>query len=372
MSLLHNQMAHECGKSLLTSLRSGSANWIDRTKLSQLSTFWQGMADWPQPDQAFQDAGTKATVAVEFKPPGHSKTEYVRGLGQAVTYLDGFEFALLVIPERAADGFQIGKYLAKLVEGEVAGCLSHGVLTYESDPTQLTTLVSVPLRRSAPPASTASQRKVFWGYWRDLSQFDLYEILRAMDQGKSYDQAFEWFWTNKREKGKAHTWEHALRSSGRGAEFRKAEAINTRLSLRHCGLINADGTLTEAALALLQTGKVYGAASRAFLDRLARAVLLVGRHLELIFWIEEVQARLSTSALANSTEFYKAIDNELKAMGILATPSSGSGKQSFLRDEPKLWNKLGIMRKISVSRYFHPGRGLVFDWRAIISIIDDD
>lgn len=371
MSLLHNQMAHACGRSLLASLRANSADWIDTTKFTQHSTYWQGMADWPQPDQAFQDAGSKATLAVEFKPPGHGKTEYVRGLGQAVTYLGGFESALLVLPDRAVDGFRIGKYLADLVQREVAGGLSLGVLTYESDPSTLSTLVTVPRRLSAPPVATGSHRKVFWAYWRDLSQFDLLAILRATDQMQTYDRAFAWYWTKLRAKGKARTWEDNRRSTGSGDAYRKAEAINTRLSLRHCGLLNADGTLTESALALIQIGKVYGPESRAFIERLSRSVLLDGRHLELIFWIDEVQATLPASALAEAGMFYKAIDGELLALGILAAPTSGAGKPSFFRDEPKLWNKLGLLRRASASRYFHPGRGLVFDWRAIISVVGE-
>lgn len=370
MSLLHNQMAHECGKTLLASLRSSDADWIDRAKLTKHSTFWQGMADWPQPDQAFQDAGTKATVAVEFKPPGHSKTEYVRGLGQAITYLGGFESALLVLPARAADGFHIGQYLADLVEKEVAGHLSLGVLTYESDPSELSTLVSVPLRESPPPVATSSQRRVFWAYWRDLSQFDLLDILLVMDRGSTYDEAFEWYWAKLRAKGKARTWEDKHRSKGGGHAYRKSEAINTRLSLRHCGLMNSDGTLTEAALAIVQTGKVYGPESRTFIERLARSVLLDGRHLELIFWIEEVQLGLSSSDLAEASRYYQAIDAELLTRGILAAPPPGS-KSSFFRDEPKLWNKLGLLRQVSTSRYFHPGRGLVFDWRAIVSVVGE-
>lgn len=371
MSLLHNRMAHECGKSLLASLRGSTADWIDRTKFTQHSTFWQGMADWPQPDQAFQDAGTNATVAIEFKPPGHSKTEYVRGLGQAVTYLGGFESALLVLPDRAGDGFRIGKYIAELVQREVAGGLSLGVLTYASDPSQLSTLISVPLRRSATPAATASQRRVFWAYWRDLSQFDLLDILRGIDRRQSFDRAFAWYWTKLRAKGKARTWENRRRSIGKGDAYRKSEGINTKLSLRHCGLMNADGTLTEAALALIQTGKVYGPESRAFIERLSRSVLLDGRHLELIFWIEEVQASLPASALTEAKKYYKAIDGELLARGILAAPPSGTAKPSFFRDEPKLWNKLGLLRRFGAKRYFCPGRGLVFDWRAIVSVVGE-
>lgn len=371
MSLVHNQMAHECGKALLASLRASTADWIDRTRFTRHSTFWQGMADWPQPDQAFQDAGTKATVAIEFKPPGHSKTEYVRGLGQAVTYLGGFESALLVLPDRAGDGFRIGTYLADLVQREVANGLSLGVLTYESDPSALSTRISAPLRRSAPPVATGSQRRVFWAYWRDLSQFDLLDILRAIDERQTYDRAFAQYWTKLRAKGKARTWENKERSPALGDAYRKSESINTKLSLRHCGLINADGTLTEAALALIQTGKVYGPESRAFIERLSRSVLLDGRHLELIFWIEEVQTSLPAAALTEASTYYKAIDGEFVARGILAASPSGTAKPSFFRDEPKLWNKLGLLRRLCANRYFWPGRGLAFDWRVIVSMVGE-
>lgn len=75
MSYSHNLMAFEAGESLLGAVRSGNAPWSGGRLTSQ-TTHWPGVMDWPVPDRIFEDsAGT--TLAVEFKPPGQQKREYV-------------------------------------------------------------------------------------------------------------------------------------------------------------------------------------------------------------------------------------------------------------------------------------------------------
>jgi hypothetical protein len=60
----------------------------------------------------------------------------------------------------------------------------------------------------------------------------------------------------------------------------------------------------------------------------------------------------------------------LAKAGIIAAPAKGAAKATFLRDEPKLWNKLGLLSQSGKGRYFHVGYGLVFDWRRIISVVE--
>ena len=61
MSYEHNLMAHQVSAQLLTELRSGVAAWAGGC-LTSKSTLWQGVADWPRPDIAFQDPSPRELV----------------------------------------------------------------------------------------------------------------------------------------------------------------------------------------------------------------------------------------------------------------------------------------------------------------------
>jgi len=44
-------------------------------------------------------------------------------------------------------------------------------------------------------------------------------------------------------------------------------------------------------------------------------------------------------------------------------------KRAYVRDEPKLWNKLGILKTQAASRYFIPFVGIEFNWERINEIL---
>lgn len=368
MSFEHNQMSHTVGKALLQAVRTGTADWVPPSRLSPTTTYWQGVADWPRPDQAFQDTTTGSSMAIEFKPPGHAKGEYVRGLGQVFTYLDSFELASIVVPRLASDGFPISDYLTRLLQKSFASTLPIGLLDYATDPAVTRTRITARARAGDIPAIPTGKRKVFWAYWRDLSQYDLLDILERMDAGRSFDQAFKQFWKVTRAKGKARTWEGRNRKpNAEGTPFAKSERINTELSLRHAGLIDSTGKLTEDGIDVVRVGKVYGPESVAFRYRLGHQILTVGRHLELLFWLNDAQAELSVRQRSTSKKFYRSLDRQLIVEGIIA-PARGQAKPAFMRDEPKLWNKLGLLSHVDGKQYFFKGEGFRFDWRTIVDM----
>ena len=146
--------------------------------------------------------------------------------------------------------------------------------------------------------------------------------------------------------------------------------MNAHLAMKHSGLLDSDDRLTADGYKLLHIGKIYGPQSVAFLDTLAAQVLITARHLELILWIEEQQRFISSLSKRDAKHFYRAVDLRLEKIGIIAAPASGAAKVTFLRDEPKLWNKLGLLVPSGIGRYFHVGLGFVFDWRKIISVVE--
>ena len=372
MGFKHNLMAHQVSAVLLQQLRAGSAHW-SHERLTTKVTLWQGMSDWPRPDIAFEDRSTQASLALEFKPPNQSKREYVTGLGQALTYLNDFEFSGLVLPEFSSDGFQIADYFRDMLARDLTD-VPIALFSYQRTPTKLSVLRPLTARRSPPGKLPAGiGRKVFWGYWRDLSNYDLLVLLDFADKHErgGFERVFLTFWKKVATKGKARTWENKARKpKSMDAPSFDGEKINAVLAVRHSGLMSSDGRLTAEGHDLLRVGKIYGADSRAFLEQLALQVLTVGRHMDLIFWVEEQQRSIPAERKSTASDYYDALDHRLVDAGIIATRPETAAKAHFLRDEPKLWNKLGLLMRYRGQRYFHPGHGLAFNWRQIVSVLE--
>jgi hypothetical protein len=128
--------------------------------------------------------------------------------------------------------------------------------------------------------------------------------------------------------------------------------------------------MTDAAYELLRHGKVYSPKSLSFRSLLGRLILTTGRHLELIFWIEEKQRELPQEAKGRSRGFLTALDKELAKAGVIVKAPTGRAKATFIRDEPKLWNKLGLLMRRRNQSYFFPGEGFRFDWRACVDMVN--
>lgn len=362
----HNLLAFQASQWMLSGLRVGSTAWTvpDITSAVTLSSSFES---WPRPDAVLYDASARRSLAVEFKPPGHGKREYVTGLGQCMTYLNSYDYAVLVTPVSSRDGFGIADYLASTVNAAPLASAPLGILAFDLGPSTDMRVVVPVRRRTTPITHVPSVRLKFWGYWRDLSNHDVLRILRLVDDHRNFEKAWREFWAKDLSVGKARMWNGRNRKSY-AASSKASHELNSSLALRHADLVTEDGGLTEHGLELLQLGKVYGAESAAFVDELARRVLLDARHLELIYWIYELQPRLAPSAFTSSVSFVKALESQLVAEGVIRPPT-GHAKPAYIRDEPKLWNHLGILRRHHANQYFWPNQGYVFDWRRITGLL---
>lgn len=367
MGLEHNAMAQLVSAELLRGLRSGNAPWAT-PRLTNQCTLWPGIVDWPRPDITFEDRTSGATLALEFKPPNQPKREYVTGLGQMLTYLDTFEYAGLVLPQKAADGFDIAGYLARVVASELQD-RPIVLMSYGKSVSELTIHRDLTLRtgkRPKPPSRRG--RGTFWAYWRDTSNYDLLTLLQIIDANpqRTFVVNHSEFWANFMMGGAAKTWEGKVRKRKAGAK-EPPERLNAFYALRHCGLIDPDGHITLAGLELLHVGKVYGPDSDAFLNLLARRVLLDGNHLDLILWLEELTQTIASQNKMTAPDYLNAIDARLEQEGVIRPRPAGHGKPHFFRDEAKLWNKLHLLHMRTKNEYFFPGQGYRFNWRAIVS-----
>lgn len=366
-------MALDVSSALLGQLRSGQGKGWATARLTNKAILWQGIADWPRPDIAFEDPSSGATLALEFKPPNQPKREYVTGVGQMLTYLREFEFSGLVLPQKTSDGFRIADYVRTVVEEELAG-LPLVLFSYDKSVLDLTIERQLIARQGSAPIKPARKgRGTFWAYWRDLSNYDVFALLRIVDarMRPDFSAAFGKFWKSEILTKKARTWEGRLRRKRAKAQI-TPEQRNAFYALRHSGLIDQQGEITIAGLELLHVGKVYGPDSIAFLTLLGRQILLDGQHLDLILWVEKESSALTPAQKGSAKEYLNSLDARLVAEGVIPPRGKKASKAHFIRDEPKLWNKLGLLHKRNSTDYFFPGQGYRFDWRRIISIIESD
>ena len=187
--------------------------------------------------------------------------------------------------------------------------------------------------------------------------------------GQDFSKIFQNFWAKFAAKGNALTWEGTARKTRRSdSRSLRAECLNAKLAMRHSGLLSADGRLTASGHELLRVGKIYSPNSSAFMELLAYHILMDGHHLNLIFWIEEQNRSIKVSNKNDRNRYFNALDKALVKSGVIAPRKSHAAKPHFIRDEPKLWNKLGLLVRADSRRYFHKGHGLLFDWRKIVSV----
>jgi hypothetical protein len=145
----------------------------------------------------------------------------------------------------------------------------------------------------------------------------------------------------------------------------------------HIGWAAADGKLTEEGLVALRIVHQYGSDSRIFLDELAKTLLLVGKHLVLINAINEFQD--VQGAFAGEQQWLDAIEGHLEDEGLLKrnpgrhAAAIRHSARGFLKAEKTIWRNLDLIvpRGKTGGRVYHPGRGFIFDWSRITSLLTE-
>ena len=125
----------------------------------------------------------------------------------------------------------------------------------------------------------------------------------------------------------------------------------------------------------LHVGTIYGPSSQPFLDEVAKAVLVPGKHLILFNAVSEYQDGMAISS--SEAEWLDGLETHLEDRGLLKrnekraeVAEKGSARQ-FLKAEKQLWKELDLIRPRGPSggRVFHPGRGLLINWSRITDLL---
>lgn len=375
MGELHDASATMYGDAILSKIRCADNDFKQIFSTSIIRT---GDWDWPRPDYVCYDETLKATYALEFKPPFQSKREYLTGLGQSLAYLQKHMYSGLIVPFVADDGFRIADFIADTLKSPEFDTVATSLYAYDYNTTAIDILRPITsLRDEISIKIKAVDDKTFWCWWRDLSHYELYDLLNLSfifnDQsGDIYtDHIYPTFYKMMVDK-KTKQWNGTPRSKGGKKASMKAEKQNYRIPLVQLELWSrSEGRLTDLGFELLEIGKRFGPDSKKFIDKLAYLVLVNGRHLDLINLVDKFQK--VNSIASTSEEHALALEKFLSDNGCIGkrkpTAVKTGAKNSYMRDEMKLWNKFGLLYLHNKRSYFSPGEGYKFNWERITDVL---
>ncbi|WP_312702450.1 hypothetical protein [Sedimentibacter sp.] len=380
MGEFHDSLASDISNHILGKIRKSDTEW---KQIFSPSIHRVGSWDWPRPDIIFEDIGLDITYANEFKPPFQNKREYLTGLGQALSYLQNFNYAGLIVPKYSDDNFKIGSFINDTLSSEDFKNLPISLVEYdfntlnEGFEKSVKILKPIDSARSTAPLIKRTIPKTFWAFWRDASPFEIFDLLNLSDHyskhtGDIYsDYVFPAFYEDMIT-GKTKQWNGTPRKKTASEESRKAEKQNYKIPLFQLGLIDqSEGRLTKLGYQLLFIGKLYGCESSEFYDYLTYILLTEGKHLELINEVYRFQ--LAYKVAPNSDVFLNQLEGFLSDNGHIGprkpTARTTSAKPSYIRDEPKLWNALNLLIRKNHSQYFFSSEGYKFNWSNISRIL---
>lgn len=378
MGTIHDNLAAVCGDDILYKLRQGNPDFkqVFSTKIVR-SADW----DWPRPDYVCVDEEHKCSYALEFKPPHQSKREYMTGLGQSISYLQKHLYAGLIVPTVANDGFRIADFIANTLKAEEFKKV--GVSLYSYNPTDVYAGVTLirGIEEKRDPSKVKSinvdKTETFWCWWRDCSQYELYDLLELAfmyndHEGDIYtEKIYPQFYENLVTK-KTKQWNGQPRAKTRSDKSYTSEKQNYKIPLSQLELWN-EGHLTDLGFKMLEIGKKYGANSEAFMNALGYLILVNGKHLELIKLVEKIQKEEHDPLPDSAKKYLLYMEKILTAKGCIGSrkPSAvkTDAKATYIRDEPKLWNKFQILELATKSDYFFKNEGYKFNWHKISDIL---
>lgn len=358
------------------------------------ATFASSARAWPVPDFVLTDAANGITAAGEFKPPDQTKREYLTGLGQAIAYTEQFTHGILVVPTVADDNYPIGEHIQRILDQEVLGQVPVALLQYDPaaiSPQNAAFDVLRPLgpRQGAGPAVAAGRvGSSFWAKWRDISLqetgkyleclYDAGRVVTPADGRSVGERGFEQLW-NLLQTGQLRHLGGGVRRVANSVTQRNNWNKNYRNFIRHIGWADHSGKLTSSGLTALHLAHQYGSESRLFLDHVARTVLIEGKHLVLINKINDFQTRriADSGPFGEEQAWLNEVEAHLEDAGLLErnverhlAAVQGEERQ-FLKAEKTLWKTLEYIVPYGQARRraFHPGRGFVFNWTRITSLL---
>jgi hypothetical protein len=382
MGANHDLLADKAGRAIINKITTRETNWgqVFSSNIKKAGDF-----GWPRPDYVCYDYDLNQSVAFEFKPPNHSKREYLTGLGQTLSYLQKHHYSGLILPT-IVEGINLAEQISSILSLDVFAKHHIAVIGYDDRTLEADPNNSIQLFKRIEDERTGeiidnNLSQTYWCWWRDISHYEVFQLLNILDKyscetGDIYSNyAWPEFWSlmvNRQTKN----WEGTPREKTDNDTNRRSEKQNYKIPLFQLGLVEqSEGRLTVEGYKLISIGKIFGLNSSIYIDYLTKLVLIEGKHLILIQDLENFKNQASASSLDNQEQFRIDFELYLENNNSIGTRKPGrtttGNKVSYIRDEFKLWNKLGLIKSTGM-RYYVSGRGVEFNWSRITDILTKD
>ena len=382
MGANHDLLADKAGRAIINKITTRETNWgqVFSSNMKKAGDF-----GWPRPDYVCYDYDLNQSVAFEFKPPNHSKREYLTGLGQTLSYLQKHHYSGLILPT-VVEGINIAEQISSILSLDVfarhhIAVIGYDERTLETDPNNSIQLFKRIEDERTGEIITNNLSQTYWCWWRDISHYEIFQLLNILDKyssetGDIYTN-FAWpeFW-GLMVAGQTRTWEGVGRVKTDNVTNYNSEKQNYKIPLFQLGLIEqSEGRITIEGYKLISIGKIFGLRSSIYIDYLTKLVLIDGKHLILIQDLEAFKNVALPPSLATQEQFRIDFEEYLNTNNSIGRRKPGrtttGNKISYVRDEFKLWNKLGLIKSTG-NHYFIRGRGIEFNWSRITEILTKD
>ena len=294
---------------------------------------------------------------------------------QAIKIITSFDSCIICF-----DAMRIARAdsLVGTLKQERIDSLAIGVVVFD-EKCNLLVLHPYAVSRNTSIARSAKEQKSYWCWWRDGSHFEVATLLKLSyeyrdKEGDIYTSYVYPAFFEMMINGETKMWDGSPRKKAYSVASFKSEKQNYKIPMCQLGLWDVEtGQITGKGLRLLQVIDAYGDNSAEYFDCLAKLILVDGKHLDLIKDLEEFQKANSEIIPESSADFFVLFDDYMMKKNSIGTrkPSAvkTGAKKAYVRDEPKLWNKLGIISMQGSQRYYRPFKGIEFNWTRINEIL---
>ena len=340
---------------------------VDELRVRRIATW-----ELPLVEFAYQNIENNQTLAFLFPDIYENENEWIQ---EVLKVLNCFDACIVCVP---AQKLQEAHYLCDLILEKDLGSLKITILSYDGSG-QIVLLRNYTQTSKTLKKRSKSELKSYWCWWRDASH---YEVATLLELSEFYDQEKGDIYTNKvypeffemMINKQTKQWDGSPRNKKYSSASYKAEKQNYKIPMCQLGLWDAEtGHNTMKGKVLLEISRKHGSDSKRYLNYLSKIILLDGKHLDLIKDLDEFQKGCPELIPEASADFFVLFDDYMikrNSMGTRKPTAVKTGaKKAYVRDEPKLWNKLGIIIPSGQNRYYWPFKGLKFDWNRINEIL---
>lgn len=379
MGANHDLLADRAGREIVSKIVNRDDNWgqIFSDNINKVGDF-----GWPRPDYVCYDQDLQQSIAFEFKPPNHSKREYLTGLGQTIAYLQKHHYSGLILPEKV-EGYNIAQHVTDVLSLDVFAkhhitVVGYNEQTLVSNPSSSITLFKAIEDERTGEIINTDVKQSYWCWWRDISHYETFTLLDLLDKNRDKpgdiytNNVWPIFW-QLLINGRTRTWEGNPRNKAGTSE--NQEKQNYKISPRQLGLFEtSEGRLTAEGYKLLSIGKIFGVESSMYFDYFTKMILIDGKHLNLIQDMEQFKKEASPESFTSTNQFtidFEQFLDENNSIGPRKPGRTTTGmKISYIRDELKLWRKLGLIN--GTGSYVNNGKCFEFNWSRITEILTKD